>query len=184
MRDTPQMNRARTRSRQIRFALLAAGLVVALASPAQEIHAQPSGIAVGMKLPDAMITTLDGTPVRLSSMTDNTPVLIEFFATWCPLCRKLEPQLKALEARHGDAVRFIAVTVPDNQSPERVRQYVAKNALGGTFLFDRDGAAVKAFQVPHTSYVVVADRTGTIVYTGVGGDQDLASALARALPKM
>jgi thiol-disulfide isomerase/thioredoxin len=145
------------------------------------LEAQASGIAVGAKAPAATVMTLDGKPVELGSMLGGTPVMIEFFATWCPLCRQLEPQMKALQARHGTAVKFITITVPDNQSPERVRQYVEKNQLGGTFLFDRDGAAVKAFQVPHTSYVVVVDRNGTVVYTGVGGEQDLAAALGMVI---
>ena len=33
------------------------------------------------------------------------------------------------------------------------------------------GEATGAYDVPATSYVVVVDRTGKIVYTGVGGDQ-------------
>jgi ribosomal protein S5 len=35
--------------------------------------------------------------------------------------------------------------------------------------------------VPATSYVVVLDRKGKVVYTGVGGDQDLEAAIRKAL---
>jgi hypothetical protein len=35
--------------------------------------------------------------------------------------------------------------------------------------------------VPATSYVVVMNKAGVIVYTGVGGDQDLAAAIKKAL---
>ena len=38
-----------------------------------------------------------------------------------------------------------------------------------------------AYTTPHTSYVVVIDEAGTVVYTGVGGEQDIAAAVARAL---
>jgi hypothetical protein len=40
---------------------------------------------------------------------------------------------------------------------------------------------VDRFNVPATSYVVVLDRQGRIVYTGVGGDQDLVAAVRKAL---
>ena len=44
----------------------------------------------------------------------------------------------------------------------------------------RDGEATAAYKVPHTSYVVVIDRAGKVVYTGVGGKQDIEAALRKA----
>jgi len=35
--------------------------------------------------------------------------------------------------------------------------------------------------VPATSYVVLVDRSGKVVYTGLGGDQDLAAALKKVM---
>ena len=35
--------------------------------------------------------------------------------------------------------------------------------------------------VPATSYVVVTDRTGKVVYTGLGGEQDIEAAIQKAL---
>ena len=176
------MNRPHTTSRRTSLSLAAAA-VMSVALATARLDAQAAGIAVGTRAPDAAVTTLDGKPMQLRSMLGETPVVIEFFATWCPLCRALESQMKELQRRHGDAVRFITVTVPDNQSPDRVRRYVEKNQLGGTFLFDGNGAAVKSYQVPHTSYVVIVDRSGIVRYTGVGAEQDLAKALAPLLPQ-
>jgi ribosomal protein S5 len=39
---------------------------------------------------------------------------------------------------------------------------------------------VERFLVPATSYVIVLDRNGKVVYTGVGGDQDLVAAVRKA----
>ena len=60
--------------------------------------------------------------------------------------------------------------------------FVKERSMTGTFLFDRDHVAMKAFAVPHTSYVVVLDAAGKVLYTGVGGDQDVDAAVRRALP--
>ena len=68
-----------------------------------------------------------------------------------------------------------------NQSPERVRRYTAEHLLGFTHFYDRRGNAVGDYDVPATSYVVVVDRTGKVVYTGVGGVQDLETAIQKAL---
>ncbi|HRN53078.1 MAG TPA: TlpA disulfide reductase family protein [Gemmatimonadaceae bacterium] len=106
------------------------------------------------------------------------PTLIEFWATWCPNCRQLEPALDAAQRRYGDQVRFVAVAVSVNQSSDRVKRYVTEHLRGFTHFYDRRGQAVTNYDVPATSYVVILDHAGKVVYGGVGGDQDIARALA------
>ena len=71
--------------------------------------------------------------------------------------------------------------VNNNQTPAKQKAYVAANGLGGEYVFDRDGKAVAAYKAPHTSYLVVIDGAGKVVYTGVGGDQNVEAAIAKAL---
>lgn len=144
--------------------------------------AAPTGIAVGTMAPAAKVHTLDGKSVNLSSYIGKQPVVIEFWATWCPLCKDLEPQLAAAKEKYGEHITFIGMTVPQQQTPAKAKDYVEKNSLKGTFLFDTDGAASKAFAAPHTSYLVVIDKTGKVVYTGVGGKQDIEAAIAKLGP--
>lgn len=157
-------------------AAIAAGVALAPARAAAQF-----GLEVGAKAPDAAVETLDGTAARLAAAFAGRPALIEFWATWCPNCRELEPQLAALQRQHAGKVAFIGVAVSVNQTPERVRRYVAEHLQGFTHFYDRRGDAVGEFDVPATSYIVVVDRRGTIVYTGVGGDQQLAAAVEKAL---
>jgi thiol-disulfide isomerase/thioredoxin len=142
----------------------------------------PPGGEGGTTAPALTLPSLAGVPVDLASMIGKKPMVIEFWATWCPLCKKLEPQLEKARAAYGDKVAFIGVGVSQNQSAERQRAYVTEKQMTGQFLFDQDGAAVKAFQVPHTSYVVVIDATGKVVYTGVGAEQVIDDAVRKALP--
>ena len=163
--------------------LVAAAAIAALApaiAPAA-LHAQDIGLDVGAKAPVAALETLDGKPANLSQYIGKSPVLIEFWATWCPNCRELEPTLKAVHEKYAGKVRFVGVSVSVNQSPERIKAYVAKHGIPGDQLFDRNGAATGAYDVPATSYVVVLDRSGKVVYTGLGGDQDLEKAIKKAL---
>ena len=89
--------------------------------------------------------------------------------------------MKAMHAKYGDRVAFVGVAVSINQSPERVKLYVEKHALPWTQVFDRKGNASGAYDAPATSYVVVLDKAGKVVYTGLGGKQDLESAIKKAL---
>ena len=71
--------------------------------------------------------------------------------------------------------------MPSNQSAENQKAYADKAGLGGQFVFDKAGMAMKAFAVPHTSYVVVIDKGGKVVYTGVGAEQDIDAAVMQAI---
>jgi len=153
-------------------------LLLAFASVGQ---AQDIGIEVGSIGPAAKVHTLDGKDANLSQFIGKTPVVMEFWATWCPNCRQLEPALKAAAAKYGAKVKFVGVAVSVNQNPERVKAFVAKHELPGDQYFDTRGKATEAYDVPATSYVVVLDKNGKVVYTGLGGRQDLEGAVKKSL---
>jgi thiol-disulfide isomerase/thioredoxin len=159
---------------------LSVAIIVAtgLAMPAR---AQDLGIAVGSVAPAVKVQALDGKQVDLAQYIGKTPVLIEFWATWCPNCRELMPTLLDVEKKYGTRVKFVALAVAINQSPERVRRFLAAHPLPHETFFDVDGNAAGAFDAPATSYVVVLDKAGRVVYTGLGGKQDLEAAVKKAL---
>jgi thiol-disulfide isomerase/thioredoxin len=154
---------------------------VSLTLVARSARAQESGIEVGTIAPAALVETLDGKSANLSQYVGKGPVLIEFWATWCENCHELEPTLKAVVQKYAGRVKFVGVAVSVNQSPERVKMFVAKHALPGDHYYDRKGEATGNYDVPATSYVVALDRTGKVVYTGLGGKQDLEAAVKKAL---
>ena len=163
----------------MRLRLLAASLL-ALALPAAG-RAQELGLAVGTKAPAAAVQTLDGKPTDLARYVGKTPVLIEFWASWCPNCKALEPQLQRIARTHGAKVKLLGVAVSVNQTPQRARLYAQKYKLPMELLWDAQGKATEAYDAPATSYVVVLDRTGKVVYTGQGADQDLEGAVRKAI---
>ena len=161
----------------MRLLALAAALTLAAAAPAA---AQDLGIAVGSTAPAAAVQTLDGKPANLSQWIGKTPVVMEFWATWCPNCKALEPTMAAAAKKYAGRAAFVAVAVSANQTAERVRRHLARSPIPMTFVYDHDGEATGAYDAPATSYVVVLDRAGKVVYTGVGAKQDIEGALRKA----
>ena len=143
--------------------------------------AQESGIPVGARAPSAIVSTLDGKPVDIGSWVGKAPMVIEFWATWCPSCKQLEPALLSLERKYGKRAKFIGIAVSVSQSPARVKAYTEKYKYRHETFFDSQGKATEAYDVPATSYVVVVNRKGDVIYTGVGGKQDLEPAILKAL---
>jgi thiol-disulfide isomerase/thioredoxin len=159
--------------------VFAGAVFLAAASLATPALAQDLGIEVGSKAPAVVVHTLDGKQVDLGQYIGKTPMLIEFWATWCGNCRELMPALLEAEKKYGKKVKFVALAVAINQSPERVRRYIAAHPVPHETFYDTEGKAAGAFDAPATSYIVVLDKTGKVVYTGLGGKQDLESALRK-----
>ena len=162
-----------------RLRLWAVGIgLLALGAP---LAAQDLGLEIGTQGPSAKLETLDGNPVELSQWVGKKPVLMEFWATWCGNCEQLEPTIKAMHAKYGSRVAFLGIGVSVNQTPARIKAYTQKHKLPWVQLYDRKGEASGAYDAPATSYVVILDASGKVVYTGLGGRQDLESAIRKAL---
>jgi thiol-disulfide isomerase/thioredoxin len=160
----------------VRRLLLAAAVCMPTIAGAQE-----AGIPVGNMAPNAALETLDGKPAQLSTWIGRQPVVLEFWASWCSNCKALEPELLKVARQFGAQVKFVGVAVSANQTPERVKRYMQAHPMPVEMLYDRTGTAVDAYDVPATSYIVVIDRAGKVVYTGSGGSQDLTAAIRKAL---
>jgi thiol-disulfide isomerase/thioredoxin len=172
-------------SKFARIALVASAATLTSATlpvlGSQALFAQDSGIPVGTKAPGALLETLDGKPIDLKEFIGKKPVMLEFWATWCGNCKELQPRLTAMTKKYAGQMTFVTVAVSANQTPQRVQAWHKLNPIASEMLYDRKGTAADAYDVPATSYVVIINKAGNVVYTGVGGTQDLDSAIKKAL---
>jgi thiol-disulfide isomerase/thioredoxin len=142
------------------------------------------GIPVGETPPAVTLESLNGDSVPLSQWIGKKPVVVEFWATWCPICAELLPRMEAAQRKYGDRAEFVVVAVAVNQSKNGVRRHLDQHPMPFRFLWDGNGAAVRAFQAPSTSYIAVLDAKGKVVYTGVGADQNIEAALEKAVKRL
>ena len=158
-------------------AALAATLVVPALAAGQGV-----GLDIGTPAPAVELEDLDGNAVQLADYIEPGKLtLLEFWATWCENCEALQPQLDQIQAEYGDQVNVVAVAVAVAQSQRRVRRHVEDHGAGYPYLWDAAGAAVRAYNAATTSIVMLVDGEGAIVYSGVGGDQDLVGEVEKRL---
>ena len=159
-------------------ALVVAAAVACSTACAQ---AQEIGLPLGTVPPPAEVQDMAGAAANLSQFVGQKPVLVEFWATWCPVCEALLPRMQAAHQRYGSQVEFLVVGVGVNQTLATMQRHLQRHPMPFRFYFDPRGAAVRSFQAPATGYIAVLDARGRTVYTGAGEDQDLEGALRRAI---
>jgi thiol-disulfide isomerase/thioredoxin len=164
-----------------RFAMSGLLALVGSLFIAAHASAQDIGLPVGATPDAAVVEDLDGNAVDLGRIVGTKPALLEFWATWCPLCEELEPQMRTIAQRYGTDIEVLVIAVGVNQNPRSIRRHLQRHEVPGRILFDARGAATRAYRAPTTSYVVLLDRNGKVAYTGQGSDQDLLKAVQQVL---
>ena len=162
-----------------RITMTAAALAAVLG--ASGASAQEVGLPLGSVPATATLEDLDGNAVRLQDVIGGRPALLEIWATWCPLCEELQPQLDRIRAERGDDLAIVAIAVAVNQNPRRIKRHLERHDPGYPHLYDVRGEAVRALAAATTSIVLMLDAEGRVVYTGVGADQDLVGEVEKLL---
>jgi thiol-disulfide isomerase/thioredoxin len=155
------------------------GMVMLLG--AAPLAAAAQTLAVGQRAPVVTVPDLEGHDVAVGVTGDGHPAVIEFWATWCEICKALMPRMVAAHKAYGDRVDFFGVNVTVNDPESHVRRFVAKEHPPYRTVYDARGRAVRAFGAMTTSYVVIVDAHDTVRYIGTGSSQDISGQLARVL---
>jgi thiol-disulfide isomerase/thioredoxin len=111
---------------------------------------------------DFSLQDLEQAPVSLGQIVGKKPVLLLFWAGWCPICREKVPVLNRIH-REG-AVAVVAVNV--KESPKKVKAAVRSLGIRYPVLLDTDGSVARKYKVPGIPAYIVIDTAGRIVYDG------------------
>ena len=98
------------------FAMLTFVMALAANVAAQDADAKYAAglLKPGTVAPDFTLAAPDGTKHSLSSLKGNY-VVLDFWASWCPDCRKDIPAMKELHDKYGQNVKFVSVSFDDNR---------------------------------------------------------------------
>ena len=161
---------SKKRSREIIF-LFWFGMFLVFVSPQIRAHEDPwKGLSVirlsDYSPPDFTLPTLGGGSITLSDLKGKV-VLINFWTTWCPPCRKEMPSLERLY-RHFKYGDFTLLAVDIMENPETVKTFAREYNLSFPILLDKEGdvsAKYAANAIP-TTYII--DKEGKAVGKAIG----------------
>ena len=137
---------------------------IAFADPARVT--QPfQGPAGDVRPADFTLQGLDGQPVSLSRFLGKKPVLLVFWATWCPECKAAIPKINALHGGPvGETMQILALDFREKR--EKVATTVKSRDNRYPVLLDERGQVARAFAVVGIPTYVLIGRDGKVVYRG------------------
>jgi thiol-disulfide isomerase/thioredoxin len=119
-----------------------------------------SSRASGAALGPGQYTTLDGAPASLADFR-GTPVVINFFASWCTPCRLEMPDFERIHQQLGDKVHFVGLNLQENAA--RANDVVRDTKVTYTIGLDRDGAIYRGYNGITMPMTVFLDASGAMV---------------------
>lgn len=151
---------------------VAALAVFILRSNAAQSGQDPTSL-VGKPAPDFTLKTLDDQEVKLSALKGSV-VVVDFWATWCPPCRKSLPHLQAISVNEELAKKGLKVfAVNARETKDKIEPFMKENKYSFSVPMDTTGETMKAYLVRGIPTTVIVGHDGVIknVFVGFGGDE-------------
>ncbi|MFQ6101674.1 MAG: peroxiredoxin family protein [Anaerolineae bacterium] len=134
----------------------------------------------GHLAPDFTLPDLAGNELRLSDLKGQV-VLVNFWATWCPNCRRELPALNTVYQELKNQ-GLVVVAVDIQESLSHVAAFVEEHQLSFPIVLDSDGSVAQQYRVQGVPTSFVVDREGVIQETHVGAkDADTIRRLVEDL---
>ena len=127
------------------------------------------GNSKGNLAPDFSVTTTDGKTVTLSELTrEGKPVLLYFWASWCPYCKRDLAVANAVYPQYADKVRLVAIDLDLNEGMPVVANYKTTEKHDGMDFAPGYEKVLQDYGVVYTTTKYAIDRNGIILWKGSG----------------
>lgn len=127
------------------------------------------------------LTAADGATTNLGEL-GGQPLVVNFFASWCPPCRAEMPDLERVHQQVGDRVRFVGVNVDYDETTWK--SFVAESGITYDTVFEPRQDLLRALGGAGMPTTVLLTEDGKIahLHTGILDDEALLRLIDERLP--
>jgi len=111
--------------------------------------------------PDFSLEKLGGGTITLAEYKGRKPVVLDFWTTWCPNCKRNMPELSAFYEKYKDQIEVIGINMQENQS--LVQKTITDWKITFPIALDTKGSVTRAYGVRYTNVHVLIDKEGNVV---------------------
>ena len=132
----------------------------------------------GKPAPPFKAEMVGGGAFDLTEHLGKRPVLLDFWAVWCPPCRKALPKVGKMSKLYADKdIAICAINLSETE--ETIQAFLQANDLEVPVAVDTGGVIAGQYGVRTIPMLVFIDRTGTIVeaHLGVMSERELEKKL-------
>ncbi len=123
-----------------------------------------------IKAPDVNFYDIDGGKHTLSEMKGK-PVILNFWASWCPPCKMEMPDFEKMYRKYGDDVSFIMINMTDGnrETKEKAISFIKEQKYTFPVYFDLDFEVAYTYGARTLPMTFFIDKEGNIVqgYSGM-----------------
>ena len=134
----------------------------------------------GMDVPEFSVRMLDGTTLT-SAELEGKVVLVNFWATWCPPCRKEFTRLQKDIVDRFEGKDFVLLPVSIDDGEEAVREFMRKNGYEFPVAFDGDKKLYGMFAEKYVPRNFIIGKDGKIAFQTVGYTPDEFDEMVRGI---
>ena len=141
---------------------------------------------VGLYAPSFSLETITGDTISLADFAGQ-PVILNFWASWCPPCRAEMPALQAVYAEYQDEIIILAINASDQDTVSAVEKIRSDLGLEFPILMDVGGAVQKTYKIsslPTTYYISPDGKINKIEIGGPLTEASLRIWIGKMLPEL
>lgn len=133
---------------------------------------------------DFTVQDANGKQVKLSDFSGK-PVVLNFWATWCPPCQRELPAFDKMNKVYGDKVQFLMINVDGSGAdPLSIQESMTSAGFSFPLYFDLKGSAASAYRISSIPMSYFIDAEGNIVSDHLGSmsAKQLENEINKLLP--
>ena len=150
-----------------------AGLVVDMTQNAQSQSNDSTNTATTSNnsnpAPDFTVIDNDSNSVKLSDMRGK-PVVVNFWASWCPPCKAEMPDFEDMYKKYGDDIEFMMINLTDGyqETLSKAKAHISETGYTFPVYFDTRSSAAFAYGVSSIPATYFIDAEGNVVAHQIG----------------